>query len=160
MINNFKKTLFFKINIFKKDRKMQKLADSTGNISILLLTLTLFFLILFIPVFDIFQLYIAREHTKNASDAIALAAAQNLLYFDKDKIVEIAYKISIENNCDIDSIEFNYDEVIVTTVKKVEFIFIGKIIRNSSLIYSTSKVKVTYPWDEKFKNCKSFKFEF
>jgi hypothetical protein len=111
-------------------------------------------------VFDIFQLYAAREHTKNTSDAIALAAAQNLLFFDKDKIVEIANKISKENNCKIDSIEFDYDEVVVTAVKKVNFLFIDKIIRNGSLIYSTSKVKVTYPWDKKFKNCKSFKFEF
>jgi hypothetical protein len=116
--------------------------------------------LLFLSVFDIFQLYLAREHTKNASDAIALAVAQNLVFFEKDEIVIIADEMSKKNECEIDSMEFSYDEVIVTTVKKVEFRFAGRFLKNSSFVYSSSKAKVIYPWDEKFRNCDSFIFEF
>jgi hypothetical protein len=147
--------------IFKNNKtRINYLKYNKGNISILLLTLNFIFILLLICLFDFCQLFIAREYTKKASDAIALAAAQNLLFFEKPEIIQMANTISNQNNCEIDLIEFNYDEVIVTTVKKVNFIFISKFYKNKNLVYSTSKVKVTYPWDEKFKNCKFFKFEF
>ena len=136
------------------------LKNTKGNLSILMALLTLMAALLFISVFDIFQLYIAREHTKNASDAIALAVAQNLLFFEEDEIFIITDEISKKNNCEIDSIKFSYEEITVTTVKTVKFIFAGKILKNNGTVYSTSRVKVTYPWDEKFKNCDWFEFDF
>ncbi|HEY5500507.1 MAG TPA: Tad domain-containing protein [Candidatus Humimicrobiaceae bacterium] len=122
--------------------------------------ITLMAALFFVSVFDIFQLYIAREHTKNASDAIALAVAQNLLFFEEDEIFIITDEISKKNDCEIDSIKFSYEEITVTTVKTVKFIFAGKILKNNGMVYSTSRVKVTYPWDEKFKNCDWFEFDF
>lgn len=136
------------------------LKNTKGNLSILMVLLTLIAALLFVSVFDILQLYIAREHTKNASDAIALAVAQNLLFFEEDEIFIITDEISKKNDCEIDSIKFSYEEITVTTVKTVKFIFAGKILKNSGMVYSTSRVKVTYPWDEKFKNCDWFEFDF
>jgi len=140
------------IHIFLKNTK--------GNLSILMALITLMAALFFVSVFDIFQLYIAREHTKNASDAIALAVAQNLLFFEEDEIFIITDEISKKNDCEIDSIKFSYEEITVTTVKTVKFIFAGKILKNNGMVYSTSRVKVTYPWDEKFKNCDWFEFDF
>jgi hypothetical protein len=136
------------------------LRNTKGNLSILMALVTIIAALLFINVFDLFQLYFAREHTKNASDSIALAVAQNLLYFEEDEIFIIADELSKKNDCDIDSIKISYEEITVTTVKKVKFIFAGRILKNSSIVYSTSKVKVTYPWDERFKNCDWFEFGF
>ncbi|MCE5329144.1 hypothetical protein LLG07_02255 [bacterium] len=152
--------ILLKIIILKKIPGLRIFKNKSGNLSIISGVTALIFFMLFISVFDIFQLYIAREHTKNASDAIALAIAQNLLFFEENKIFEIAKKAGEENYCEIDSIEFNYEEIIVTTVKKVNFLFWDKIFKNNSLVYSTSKVKVTYPWDEKFGNCRFFIFDY
>ncbi|MCL4376910.1 MAG: pilus assembly protein TadG-related protein [Actinobacteria bacterium] len=158
--NNIKKLNLQKFIIFKNIFSQQIRSSSRGNISIILGVLVLMFAVLFVSIFDIFQLYIAREHTKNASDAATLAAAQNLLFFEQEKILEIANEISRKNDCDLQLIEFNYDEIVVRTFKKVNFIFIGRILKNNCTVYSTSRIKVTYPWDVKFNNCKSFRFEF
>ena len=136
------------------------LKSSKGNLSILLVLLIFASALLFVSLFDVFQLYIAREHTKNASDAVALALAQNLLFFDEDEILIITDEISKKNKCEIESISFGYDEITATAAKKVKFIFAGKIFKSKDTVYSTSRVKVIYPWDERFKNCDSFHFDF
>jgi hypothetical protein len=146
--------------IINKIHILSDLKNTGGNLSILLAVSTLIAALLFVSLFDIFELYIAREHTKNASDAIALAVAQNLLFFDGDEIIIITDEISKKNNCEIDSIEFDYDEITVTTFKKVKFLFAGKVLKKGDMVYSTSKAKVTYPWDERFKNCDLYIFEF
>jgi hypothetical protein len=146
--------------IIKNAYVLPALKNTKGNLSILMAFLTIIAALLFVSVFDIFQLYIAREHTKNASDAIALALAQNLIFFDDHEIFLIADEISKKNNCEIDSIELGYEEITVTTVKIVKFMFAGRIFKNSNTVYSISRVKVTYPWDERFKNCDSFVFDF
>jgi hypothetical protein len=158
--NIFKHKLNLNPKIINKIYILPVLKSTKGNISILLALLTLMAALLFVSVFDIFALYIAREHTKNASDAIALAVAQNLLFFDEDEIMIITDEISKKNDCEIDSIKFSYEEITVTTFKKVKFIFAGKILKKGDTVYSTSNVKVIYPWDERFKNCDSFIFEF
>jgi len=158
--NIFKHRLNLNPKINNKACVLPVLKSTKGNLSILLALLTLMAALLFVSIFDIFQLYIAREHTKNASDAIALAVAQNLLFFNEDEIFITADEISKKNDCEIDFIKFDYEEITVTTVKKVKFIFVGKILKNSDTVYSTSKVKVTYPWDERFKNCDWFEFDF
>jgi hypothetical protein len=156
--NVYKYVLNPKINSNKFIRIFLK--NTKGNLSILMALSTLMAALLFVSVFDLFQFYIAREHTKNASDAIALAVAQNLLFFEEDEIFIITDEISKKNGCDIDSIKFSYEEITVTTVKKVKFIFAGKVLKNNGEVYSTSMVKVSYPWDERFKNCDSFEFDF
>ena len=158
--NIFKHNLNIILKNIRNNRIQIFLKNTKGNLSILMALLTLMSALLFVSMFDIFQLYIAREHTKNASDAIALAVAQNLLFFEEDEIFIIIDEISKKNDCEIDSINFSYEEITVTTVKTVRFIFAGKILKNSRTVYSTSSVKVSYPWDEKFKNCDSFEFDF
>jgi len=156
----FRNRLSLCTGINNKMNILYTLKNTKGNLSILMAFLTLIAAILFVSVFDIFSLYIAREHTKNASDSIALALAQNLLFFDEDEIIMIADEISKKNDCEIDSVKLGYEEIAVTTVKKVKFLFAGVVLKNSDTVYSTSRVKVTYPWDERFKNCDWFEFDF
>jgi hypothetical protein len=156
----FKNKLNLNPGIIKNSYVVSALKNTRGNLSILMAFATLIAALLFVSVFDIFQLYIAREHTKNASDAIALALAQNLLFFDEHKIFLISDEISKKNDCEIDSVKLGYEEIIVTTVKKVKFMFAGRIFKNSDTVYSASRVKVTYPWDKRFNNCDYFEFDF
>ncbi|MHB1348138.1 MAG: hypothetical protein ACYCXK_11685 [Candidatus Humimicrobiaceae bacterium] len=143
-----------------KIHALKDLKKTQGNLSILMAVSMLAAALIFFSLFDIFTLYTAREHTKSASDAIVLAAAQNLLFFNEDEIIAMADETGRKNECEIDSIEFDYDKITVTTCKKVNFMFAGKVLRKSGIVYSTSKAKVIYPWDERFKNCDFFIFEF
>ena len=158
--NIMKYKLNLNLEAINKIHAISFLKRPGGNLSILLIISTLMVMLLLVSLFDIFSLFIAREHTKNASDAIALAVAQNLLFFDDDEIFMITDEISKKNSCEIESIKFDYDEITVTTLKKVKFLFIGKILKEGGMVFSTSKVKVAYPWDERFKNCDFFIFEF
>jgi len=160
IINIMKHKLYLSLIAINSIHAISCLKRPGGNLSILLITSTLMGMLLFVSLFDIFSLCIAREHTKNASDAIALAVAQNLLFFDDDEILMITDEISKKNSCETESVKFDYDEITVTTLKKVKFLFIGKILKEGGIIFSTSKVKVAYPWDERFNNCDFFIFEF
>ena len=138
--STYKNKLNLYTGINNKISTLSFLKSTKGNLSILMAFSTLIAAILFVSIFDIFALYIAREHTKNASDAIALALAQNLLFFNEDEIFIITEKISKKNDCEIDSVKLGYEEITVTTVKKVKFIF--KFFKK---FYNSSKNKFRFP---------------
>jgi len=127
------------------------------NLSFFIVLIIIFF-ILFLCFFDIFQLYIAREETKNAADACALSVVQNLLFFNEKELILIAEKICKENNCEIDFLEFSYDKAAVGTKKKIRYIFLKDIIKEN-IIYSFSEGEIIFPWDFRFNVCKKYRFE-
>lgn len=137
-----------------KDLKTQ----NKGNISFLAMAAVIVFSILFLLIFDLCHIFIAREETKNASDAVSLAVAQNLLFFEDQDCSMIAEEMARKNNCILIEYSYDYDDVIVTVEKTFDFIFIDKFIANSGSIRSTSKTKVIYPWDDRFGYCKTYKF--
>jgi len=134
--------------------------QNRGNVSLLVLAVLMLFLILFIVVFDLCQIFTAREITKKASDAASLAVAQNLLFFENLNCNEMAEKVAQSNNCTLVECSYNYDEVAVTVEKEVRFVLLDKFIEECGVIRSTSKVKVVYPWDEQFKYCDFYKFSY
>jgi uncharacterized membrane protein len=133
---------------------------SNGNISIFSLILTLIFALLFLLLIDFCRIFIAREITKKASDAAALAVAQNLVFFHNFDCRMIAEKVTAENNCYLAGYDLSYDEVTIVTGKEMKFILIDKFLPKSCVIQSVSKTKVIYPWDDFFGYCKFYKFNY
>lgn len=115
---------------------------------------------LFLVVFDLCRVFVAREITKNVSDSASLAVAQNLIFFENDNLEEIAKKIAEENKCKLIELRRDYDEIVVVVERELNFILIDKFTSKFSRVQSTSKTKVIYPWDSKFNYCKSYKFSF
>lgn len=134
--------------------------NNSGNVALLVLVMVTVLSILFLAILDICQIFKVREETKNASDAASLAVAQNLLFFEKPDCIRVAEEVSLLNNCVLVECICSYDEVTVTVKKDVEFFLIDKFIEGYSMIESTSKTKVVYPWDEKFNYCNSYRFSF
>lgn len=133
---------------------------SNGNISIFSLILTLIFALLFLLLIDFCRIFIAREITKKASDAAALAVAQNLIFFHNLDCRSIAEKVAAENNCYLAGCDLSYDEVTIVTGKEMKFILIDKFLPKSCMVQSVSKTKVIYPWDDFFGYCKFYKFNY
>lgn len=134
--------------------------QNKGNISFLTLAVVIIFSVLFLLIFDLCQIFIAREETKNASDAASLAVAQNLLFFENLDCNKIAEEVAQRNSCILVGCVDNYDEVMVTVERKLKFILIGKFILRNCSVRSTSKAEVIYPWDDKFGYCDTYKFSY
>lgn len=132
--------------------------QNKGNISFLVLAVVVIFSILLLLIFDLCQIFIAREETKNASDAVSLAVAQNLLFFEYSYCSMIAEELARKNNCELVEYSYDYDNVIVTVEKTPDFVLIDKFMTKDSSIRSTSKTNVIYPWDDRFGYCKTYEF--
>ncbi len=128
-----------------------------GNISFLTLTAVIIFAVLFLLIFDLCQVFIAREETKKASDAASLAVAQNLLFFENLDCNKMAEEVTQRNNCTLVECRHDYDEVQVTVERKLDFILVDKLISKCS-VKSTSRAKVIYPWDGQFDYCDTYEF--
>lgn len=134
--------------------------QNKGNISFLTLAVVVIFTVLFLLIFDLCQIFIAREETKNASDAASLAVAQNLLFFENPDCNKIAEEVVCRNNCILVECRYDYDEVLVTVERKLDFILVDKFISKYCSVRSTSKAKVIYPWDGQFNYCNTYKFSY
>lgn len=132
--------------------------QNRGSISFLMLVVVIIFSILFLLIFDLCQIFVAREETKNASDAVSLAVAQNLLFFEDSYCNMIAEELARKNNCVLVEYSYDYDNVIVTVEKTPDFVLIDKFMTKNSSIRSTSKTNVIYPWDDRFGYCKTYEF--
>ena len=145
---------------------MQKLSQNCnvsfknqgGNITILALVTAIFFAFVFLVLSDFCRIFIARSETKKAADSAALAASQNLLFFDADSAESLAKNIVEQNNCSLAEIYIGYDQATVSAKKEVKFIFLKFAGFNSTEITSYSKAAVIYPWDESLGLCKSYRF--
>ncbi len=129
-----------------------------GNITIITLIITITILIIFISFFDLCRIFIAREETKNAADAVSLAISQNLIFFEKKEIKEIAYKVLSKYDCELIDCQIAYDEVVVIVGKKINLIILDKFNQKYSVVNSISRAKVIYPWDKSFNYCKYYKY--
>lgn len=131
-----------------------------GNTSFIVLAAVVVLSVLFILIFDLCRIFIAREVTKNASDAASLAAAQDLLFLSDQSCVTAAQKVSTKNNCRLVECRYSYNEVIVTVEKRFEFILLDRLLPGNNYIKATSKAEVVYPWDDHYGYCKSHKFSY
>jgi hypothetical protein len=131
-----------------------------GNTSFIVLAAVIVFSVLFMLIFDLCRIFIAREVTKNASDAASLAAAQDLLFLGDRDCIKAAEEVTTIKNCRLIECRCGYDEVIVTVEKEFDFILLDKLLPGDSSIKATSKAEVVYPWDENYGYCKSYKFSY
>lgn len=131
-----------------------------GNISMLALFLIMFFAFLFMVCIDLCRIYVARELTKDAADAASLSIAQNLLFFENFDYKNAAEEISGKNKCELVECYLDYDEVVVSMEKKLNFILIDKFFPESCTVKSISKASIIYPWDDYFGFCKNYEFNF
>jgi len=129
-----------------------------GNISFLTLAVIAVFAILFMFIFDFCRIFIAREVTKNASDAASLAVAQDLLFFKIFDCNRSAEKTAALNNCVLVECRCEYDEVVVTVEKEFDLVLLDRLIPGCSKVRSISKTEVIYPWEEQSGCCRSYEF--
>ncbi len=131
-----------------------------GNVSLTVMTSAVLLFVFFFILFDLTRIFVAREQTKNASDAAVLAAAQNLIYFDQDKSRAIARKAAGEHGCRLVYIEVGYDEVIVCAEIEPDLALIDRFFPQGLRIQSVSSAKVLYPWDHGFGYCSYYQFDY
>ncbi len=131
-----------------------------GNITLLTLVTTLVLLLVFLSLFDLCRVFIAREKTKNAADAAALAVSQNLIFFEKEDIENIALKVLDQHKCKLVGYRISYDEVIIVAGKRLDFLIVDKFTHKYDVIKSISKTKVIYPWDKKLNYCEYYQFKY
>ncbi len=135
-------------------------SNNKGNISFLALTTILIFSFLFLLIFDICQIFVAREATRNAADSIALSIAQDLLFLEENEIKQMAIEAAAENGCTISGIKYDYDIVEVEVEKELKFIALGKLFPGYDSVRSASKTQVIFPWDDEFGYLKSYRFRY
>ncbi|MBU2597575.1 MAG: hypothetical protein KKC53_00095 [Actinobacteria bacterium] len=140
-MENLNKGLIIKLRKFIKKFNFQR-----GNVTILSITITIV-LIVFTPfIIDVAILFKTRADAKSASDAASLAAAQEILFLEDGE--NVAKAIAEKNNAKLVSYFANNNEVIVTTSKIANFIFIDNFIKGSIEIKATSSSEVKFPWGE------------
>jgi len=141
-------------------QKMIKIKSQKGNMSIFSIVLIILFTFTFLMLSDLSRIFIGRTIAKNAANSAALAVCQDILYFELEDINNTAKMVVESNNSNLESIEFNYDDVTISVSKNINFVFVKIFGMDSVKIYASSKGRVEFPWDEKFNTCKRIKFNF
>lgn len=132
-------------------------SNNKGNISFLAITAVLIVSLLFLLIFDASQIFVAREVTRNTADSIALSIAQDLLFFDENRIKEEAVEIAAERGCSISGIKYEYDIVKVEVSKELKFIILDKFFPGYKKVISASRSQIVFPWDDELGYVKSYR---
>ena len=135
-------------------------SDKKGNISLISITAVLIISFLFLLLFDLSSIFIARAKSKKAADAAALAIAQDILFIDTENIKNTTNIIELDNKCRIKEVYINYDKVTVTAEKSVNFFLLGIFGIKDLSISSVSSSKILYPWDEIFGLVERYRFNY
>ena len=132
-----------------------------GSSAVVILIMVMIFIVLFAGILDVCRILICRENTRNAADAISLAVAQEMIFFEYQEPVIIAEKIADSHSCRLESLSMDYDMVSVTITSEVELLFLDRFRHdNKWTVRSASGAKVTYPWDIESGLCKYYEFSF
>ena len=138
---------------------ISRLGKQDGNAILFIISLVLVCIIILLALFDLCRVYIVREAIKTVSESIALSASQELLYFRPENIKDLAEDIASNSGCRLISLDIGYDEIYVKVVKKINVPVLGKIgLKRFKAVSSSSRVKVIYPWDRKWKKCLYYEF--
>lgn len=141
--------------------KILKLSSKeSGNISVVAVFLIILFAILFLILGDICRVFIVREATKKAADAVSLAVSQDILFFNIKESHRNAGIIAESNSCRLTDLKITYDKVLVTVEKDLDFLIIKSLYPGGCTIYASSCSRVIFPWDECFGFCDSYKFKY
>lgn len=130
-----------------------------GSSTLFAIILVLVCIFLLLALFDLCSTYIIREQTKEASEAIALAIAQELLFFNRYELILMAEKIAASRHCSLAACNIDYDRVEVSVERKTELAVLDRIgLSKFKTVRSDSSVKIIYPWDRELKLCRHYEF--
>ncbi len=131
-----------------------------GSSAVMILVLVIIFLVLFAGVLDVCRILIYRENTKNAADAISLAVAQEMVFFEYRELNRIAEKMAIRYRCRLESLNINYDMVTVSAASEIKLFLLDRFRDDVWNIRSVSSVEVIYPWDGRLRLYRYYEFSF
>ena len=136
-----------------------RLTVQKGNTALLTILFVLVFILIILALFDLCSIYITREETKTVSDSIVLASSQELIFLNQDCIEPLAKNLAEECGCRLVGIAVGYDEIEVTVEKDTNITVMGRIGLDSlKVVSSSSRARVTYPWDRKLGQCDYYEF--
>lgn len=118
-----------------------------GSSTVVILILLMIFLVLFAGILDVCRILIYREHTRNAADAISLAVAQEMIFFEHQRLESIAEEMVGSYRCRLESLNITYDMVTVSAVSDVKLLLLDRFRDDVWNVRSASSTKITYPWD-------------
>jgi hypothetical protein len=131
-----------------------------GSSTVVVLIMIIIFLVLFASVLDVCRILIYREHTRNAADAIALAVAQEIIFFEYRELDGIAEKMAGKYRCKLESLNITYDMVTVSAVSEIKLLLLDRFKDDVWSIKSVSSAKITYPWDRRLGLYRYYEFSF
>ena len=124
-----------------------------GNITIFTVIFVIVCIFMLLSLFDMCLVYIVREDTKMVSEAIALAIAQELLFFEYEGIEKLAEDIAMQNGMYLSEIIIEYDTVEVSLEKNINLAILDRIgmgnlktVRSSSRASLWRKGRNPTPW--------------
>ena len=120
-----------------------------GSSAVVILIMIIIFLILFASVLDVCRILICRERTRNAADAISLAVAQEIFFFEYQELNSIAEKMAGSYRCRLESLNITYDMVTVSAVSEINLLFLDRFRGEVWNVGSVSSAEITYPWDRR-----------
>jgi len=131
-----------------------------GNSAVVILVMVTVFLVLSVSVLDVCRILICRERTRNAADAISLAVAQELIFFEYRELDIIAEKMAGRYKCRLESLNITYDTVTVSTVSDIKLLFLDRFRDDIRNVRSSSSTEIIYPWDRRLGLYRYYEFSF
>jgi len=137
-----------------------KMCGQDGNSAVMVLAMVIVFLVLFTGILDVCRILICREHTRNAADAISLAVAQEMVFFEYWELDGIAEEMAGRYRCRLESLNVTYDMVTVSAVSEIKLLLLDRFRDDVCSIRSLSSAEITYPWDRRLGLCRHYEFSF
>ena len=131
-----------------------------GNSAVVILVMVIFFLVLFTGILDVCRILICRERTRNAADAISLAVAQELIFFEYRELDIIAEKMAGRYKCRLESLNITYDTVTVSTASDIKLLLLDRFRDDIRNVRSASLTEIIYPWDRRLGLYRYYEFSF
>ena len=131
-----------------------------GNSAVVILVMVIFFLVLFTGILDVCRILICRERTRNAADAISLAVAQELIFFEYRELDIIAEKMAGRYKCRLESLNITYDTVTVSTASDIKLLLLDRFRDDIRNVRSASSTEIIYPWDRRLGLYRYYEFSF
>lgn len=137
-----------------------KRCGQDGSSAVVILVMVIVFLVLSVSVMDICRILICRERTRNAADAISLAVAQEMVFFEYRELDSIAEKMAGRYGCRLESLNITYDMVTVSAVSDIKLLLLDRFRDDVWNVRSASSTEITYPWDRRLGLYRNYEFSF
>lgn len=131
-----------------------------GSSAVVILVMVIVFLVLSVSVLDVCRILICRERTRNAADAISLAVAQEMVFFEYRELDSIAEEMAGRYRCRLESLNITYDMVTASAVSDIKLLLLDRFRDDLWNVRSVSSAEITYPWDRRLGLYRYYEFGF